>query len=566
MKKKFLQFLLLCFISNVQAQEFLQSTPQSQQWVNSEFKKLNRKQKIAQLMVVRLSEKQGDSAVFYTQEVSRYIRKYNIGALCLFQGNAVKQALVVNQLQSESRTPLMVCIDGETGVGMRFNDITPFPNQLTLGAAAQADLAYRMGQAMGLQCLRAGIHVNYTPVVDVNNNPANPVINVRSFGEDKFKVSRFGISLMKGMQETGVMACAKHFPGHGDVSVDSHYDLPVILKSRTQLDSLELYPFRELVKAGVGSMMMAHLYIPAIDATENQASSLSPKNVIELVRNEVGFKGITFTDALEMKGVAKFYPQGMASTQSLIAGNDMLCLPGDIKGSIKSVRKAIRKKQLSWDDIDVKVNRVLVAKYNLGLNEIRRIDTASLVYDLNKAVDPLKREIYKEAITLLKQTDSLMPLQTQKKVAFVGVGIAKENHFASLLKERYQADSYYFDYKANQAKADSILTHLKSNYDVVIIGIHQYSKYPANHFGISQTAISFIKNIDRQNKAINFVFGTPYALTHLSETANIIAAYEDDKLMHETAMKLLSGEIKAKGTLPVTVGNAFNFGFGIANK
>lgn len=567
MIKKWILYILILLSGSIQAQEFLQVSEASQKWADSVYKKLNRREKIAQLMVLRLSEKSGDSAIFYTKQISKYIQKYNIGSICLFQGKAIQQAITVNQLQQQAPTPLMVCIDGETGVGMRFNDIMPFPNQLTLGAVADADLAFQMGQAMGVQCKRAGIQVNYAPVVDINNNPANPVINVRSFGESKYKVAKFGVALTQGMQQAGVMACAKHFPGHGDVSVDSHYDLPVIPKSKLQLDSLEIYPFKEMIKAGVGSMMMGHLYIPAIDATANQASSLSKTNVTNLVRNELGFKGINFTDALEMKGVAKFYPQGQAATQSLIAGNDMLCLPGDIKGSIKSIRKAIRKKDLSWDDIHAKVNHVLIAKYNLGLHKTPIIDTTNLVVELNELVVPLKKEIYKQAITVLKQTDSTInQLHKKQKIAFVGVGLKVENHFSELLKNTYQANSYCLDYQASAQEANVLLQHLKGNYDVVIVGVHQYTKYPANNFGISYTAIDFIKQVNLQNKAITIAFGTPYAISNFTNLSNLVAAYEDDKLMHEAVLSFLKGEIKANGTLPVSIGNSFLFGYGIANK
>lgn len=567
MIKKMMIFILILLSGSVQAQEFLQVSKSSQQWADSVYKKLSRREKIAQLMVLRLSEKSGDSAIFYTKQVSKYIQKYNIGSICLFQGKAIQQAITVNQLQQQARTPLMVCIDGETGVGMRFNDVMPFPNQLTLGAVADVNLAFQMGQAMGVQCKRAGIQVNYAPVVDINNNPANPVINVRSFGESKYKVANFGVALTQGMQQAGVMACAKHFPGHGDVSVDSHYDLPVIPKSKLQLDSLEIYPFKEMIKAGVGSMMMGHLYIPAIDATANQASSLSKTNVTKLVRNELGFKGINFTDALEMKGVAKFYPQGQAATQSLIAGNDMLCLPGDIKGSIKSIRKAIRKKDLSWDDIQAKVNRVLIAKYNLGLQKAPIIDTLNLVAELNELVVPLKKEIYKQAITVLTQTDSTITrLNKEQKIAFVGVGLKVENHFSELLKNTYQANSYCLDYQASAQEADALLQHLRGNYDVVIVGVHQYTKYPANNFGISPTAIDFVKQINLQNKALTIAFGTPYAISNFTNLNNLVAAYEDDKWMHEAVLSFLKGEIKANGTLPVSIGNGFPFGYGIASK
>ncbi|EOR92791.1 Beta-hexosaminidase [Arcticibacter svalbardensis MN12-7] len=389
--KKLIIIAFLLSSTGLYAQRFLEVTPQSQHWADSTLKKLSRRQKIAQLMVIRTSTRSTKGVEFFEKDVLRYIRKYNIGSVCLFQGTSLQQALLINTLQQKAKTPLMVCVDGETGLGMRFSDVISFPDQLTIGAVQDPAIAYKTGQTIAAQCKRIGIQVDYAPVVDINNNPANPVINFRSFGEDKYKVASFGGSIMRGMQDNGIMACAKHFPGHGDVSVDSHLDLPVIMKSFAQLDELELFPFKALIREGVGSVMVAHLYIPAIDSTANRATSLSPNNVNKLLRHDLGFKGLTFTDALEMKGVAKYFPKGEASVLSLIAGNDMLCLPGDVEENIEKVRKSIRRKRQSWDDIDQKVNRVLLAKYNLGLSQVHKIDTISLAADLNAHTTALKK-------------------------------------------------------------------------------------------------------------------------------------------------------------------------------
>src|SRR3954468_2288934 len=310
-------FLLTSSFANF-AQTFYKETPLTKHWVDSVFKKLSKEERIAQLMVVRLSAKTPDGVVFYDKHVEENIRKYNIGAICLFQGSPVQQASYINYFQSIAKTPLMICIHGETGLGMRMTDsVMKFPDQLTLGAVDDSSLIYTIGKAIGKQCKREGINVNYAPVVDINNNPNNPVINFRSFGEDKYKVASFGIAMMRGIQSEGVMACAKHFPGHGDVSVDSHLDLPVIHKSLPQLDSLELYPFQQLFNSGVGSVMIAHLSIPAIDTTAHLPTSLSQKNVTGLLRKDLGFTGISFTDALEMQGVTKYFPSGDAALQSL---------------------------------------------------------------------------------------------------------------------------------------------------------------------------------------------------------------------------------------------------------
>ncbi|ADY52415.1 glycoside hydrolase family 3 domain protein [Pseudopedobacter saltans DSM 12145] len=563
MKKLFFVWAF-CSSLSVCAQEFLQKTPEAVLWADSVQKKLNKKQKIAQLMVIRVSERQGNKDVFFEEKVSKDIRKYKIGALCLFQGAAVRQAEVLNRLQSISKVPLMVTVDGETGLGMRFSDVKPFPNQLTMGATRDTALAYRVGKAIADQCHRAGIQVNYAPVVDINNNPANPVINVRSFGENKEMVALMGTAIMKGMQDEGIMACAKHFPGHGDVNVDSHYDLPVILKSREELNNLELFPFKALAKAGVGSMMMAHLYIPAIDTEENKATSLSKNNVTDLLRNEIAYQGLTFTDALEMKGVAKFYPQGLASAKSIIAGNDMLCLPGDIRGSVKSIRKAIRKGELSWKDIDQKVNRVLLSKYHLGLNQLKPVDTTNITADLNKDVYKVKTAVYEKAITVLNKTDSqLFDLSDTAKVAYVGVGLKSDNNLSRLLKSNYNTDVYLLANDASMDEVTQILNKLNDKYGAIILGLHQYSKNPANNFGISASSISLINAVLKKNNVLSLVFGSPYVINKFTAAKNLVACYEDDEVMQETAFKLLRNKITTSGRLPVSIDTTYPYGAGL---
>ncbi|MGC4037929.1 MAG: glycoside hydrolase family 3 N-terminal domain-containing protein [Chitinophagaceae bacterium] len=380
----FASFFLYSFISFGQYKSQLSR----QQWIDSVFKTLNDDEKIAQLMVLRttaLIDRKTMTIAYYDTSVAAAIQKYNIGAVCLFQGQVSWQANMINRLQSLAKTPLMVCIDAEYGLGMRLLDsVRRYPYQLTLGAVQDPKIIYQYGTAVAKQLHRMGIHVNYAPDVDINNNPNNPVIGYRSFGEDKYKVAAYGIQYMRALQEHSIMACAKHFPGHGDVAVDSHYDLPVINKSKSQLDSLELYPFRQLFNAGVGSVMIAHLFIPAIDSGTNRATSISYNTITGLMRNEIGYKGLTFTDALEMKAIAKYYPSGENSVQSLIAGNDMLCLPGDADTCIMKVKEAIDQKRLSWADIDNKVKKVLGAKYDYVIGNIKPVSVPNIVNDLNE--------------------------------------------------------------------------------------------------------------------------------------------------------------------------------------
>jgi beta-N-acetylhexosaminidase len=536
----------------------------AKRWSDSVYKKLGKEERIAQLMVVRLSTIDSKTKVvtFLDDNVASLIKKYNIGGICVFQGSPVKQANIINQLQAKAKTPLMMCIDAEWGVGMRIIDsVLPLPRQMMLGAMKDETVVYRYGKLVAEQCKRIGLQVNYAPVVDVNNNPNNPVINDRSFGEDKYKVANFGIQYMKGMQDNGVMACAKHFPGHGDVSVDSHLDLPVINKTMAQLDELELYPFRKIFDAGIGSVMLAHLYIPAIDTTSNRATSLSPNNVNNLMRKELNYKGLTFTDALEMQGVNKFYPNGAASVQSIIAGNDMLCLPGDVPLAINKIKEAIKNKQISWADIELHCKKVLVAKYEYGLNKLQPIKTENLATDLNKGIAEMRRLVAENAITLVsKKDESFFPLRDTKPgdIAFVGFGISTENEFAKRMRADYNATIFY-------GSDVDLLTKLQS-FKKVVIGIHNVGRYAATNFGFTKNTLEAISSLQQQKKCVSFVFGNAYSLKNFCAVSNLVICYEDDAIVQGTAVDLLQGKIFYKGVLPVTVCDIFKYGFGIDTK
>lgn len=516
------------------------------------------------MMVVRMSSTDGKNITFYENEVREAIEKYRIGGICLFQGGPLKQASLINEMQSLSKTPLFISIDAENGLGMRMDSVMPLPRQMMMGAVDDPALIYEYGRLVGEQCKRIGIQINYAPDVDVNNNPANPVINDRSFGEDKYKVALYGMQYMRGMQDVGVMAVAKHFPGHGDVSVDSHLDLPVIHKSMAQLDSLELYPFRQIVKAGVGGVMVAHLSIPAIDDRPNIASSISYNSVTKLLRNDLGHKGLIITDALEMKGVSKYFQPGEISVKALQAGNDMLCLPGDVPGSIKKIKEAIKKKDLSWNDINEHVQRILYAKYQYGLSALQPVSLNHLVEDLNAKSADMRRLIAEKSITLLRNEDkAVFPLAKGKRVAYIGVGLTKDNAFAKEIRNEYDAHVYYFDYKMPTTAIQPLLSLMSGRYDVVILGIHNYNRFPANDFGISKPAWSLIDSVQQRFRAITMFFGNPYAIKRECNSNILVACYDDDSTTQETAADMLSGRFMPKGKLPVTICERFKAGDGL---
>ncbi len=400
--------ILMLFLLQTNAQEGIR-------WVDSIMKSLSPDEKIAQLIMVRLSsiDLKTRTISYFDTTVERDIRKYNIGGICLFQGPPVKQVSLVNYFQSIAKTPILMAIDGENGVGMRVDSVTPLPKMMMLGALKDSSIVYRYGKWVAEQCRQMGLQVNFAPVADVNNNPDNPVINDRSFGENKYTVAKLATQYMLGMKDAGIMGSAKHFPGHGDVAVDSHLDLPVINKSRSALDTLELYPFKKLFEAGIESAMVGHLYIPSIDSSSKRASSISEKYVTGLLKNELGFSGLTFTDALEMKGVSAAFPDGAAGVESLIAGNDMLCLPGEVGTVIQKVKNAIAAKRITWETIDKHVKKVLEAKYNHGLANWKPVSTVNLLNRLNEQSDELKKEIAEKAITLGRLKDhSAFPLNS----------------------------------------------------------------------------------------------------------------------------------------------------------
>lgn len=568
----------------------------AEDWVDSVFRTLSPDEKIAQLMVIRLSaiDPSTHRAVFYDKEVEEAVRKYNVGGICLFQGDPLTQASHINYYQGLTRTPILFCIDAENGLGMRMDSVEGLPRQMMLGATGDPSLIYQYGRLVGAQCRRIGIQVNYAPVVDINNNPDNPVINDRSFGEDKFKVAQFGVQYMKGLQDEGVMACAKHFPGHGDVAVDSHLDLPVINKDKKQLDSLELYPFRALFNAGVGSVMIAHLYIPAIDNTPDRATSLSYNNVTRLLRKQLHYTGISFTDALEMKGVAKFYPDGEASVQSLVAGNDMLCLPGDVALSLKKINEAIRDKKIRWKDIDARVKKVLRAKYNYGLAGWQPVNTDHLTADLNQGIREMRRQVAENALTLVRNAEpAIFPLRAvdlpapaqrvagpsakdapaqrmapamapKKKIAYIGMGLTDDNAFSRRMRTDYNAHIYFFDYDLDSAKAAAALELLSNRYDALVIGLHNYARFPARNFSISRPVTWLLQELQQKERTVTLAFGNPYALKNSCDAKVLVACYEDDSTTQEVAADLLNGKFAAKGRLPVSVCTDFRAGAGVA--
>ncbi|SEK86556.1 beta-glucosidase [Chitinophaga rupis] len=527
------------------------------QWADSVFNTLTPEERIAQLIMIRAHSNLGQEHI---DKVVNDIHSNKVGGVIFFQGGPVRQAQLTNYYQSISKVPLLVSIDGEWGLGMRLDSVISLPRNLMLGALQDSTLAWQYGHLLGEQCRRMGIHIDFAPDMDVNNNPNNPVINDRSFGENKYQVARMGVATIQGMQAAGIMACSKHFPGHGDTDVDSHLDLPVIGKSRAQLDSLELYPFRQAIAAGVGSIMVAHLYVPAIDKRPNTPTSISYNATTRLLKNELDFKGLVVTDALEMKGIAKFYSKGEEALQSLLAGNDLLVLPSTAEGSVAAIMRGIKRGQISWAEVNKRVKKVLVAKYNLGLNKPQIIDTAHLTDDLNAKTDTLKKQIAEQAITLIKNDNRLVPFKMfpvkKEKMAVVAVGADGPNTFLETVKTyRPDADVFVFTNRQSLQEVAVLMNKLQRDYKQVIISLHNYNRRPANSFGITVAEKVLVRQLQQEMPSVLVAFGNPYALQYFCEAPTIMAAYEDDDITQKAAASILFGKIAPKGKLPVTVCN-----------
>ncbi len=534
-------------------------------WVDSIMKKLTPDERIGQLfMVAAFSNKDAK----HVTEITNLIKLNKIGGLIFMQGGPVRQASLTNKYQKLSKVPLMIAMDAEFGLAMRLDSTVLFPRQMTMGALQNDSLIYQLGKDMAMQCKRLGVHVSFSPVADVNNNPANPVIGTRSFGENKYLVADKASMYMKGLQDNNVLACGKHFPGHGDTDVDSHKALPTISYSSARLDSLELYPFKQLIKQGLGSMMVAHLYIPAYDTTANQATTLSKNVVTELLKNKLGFKGLIFTDALNMKGVSKFHGEGEVDVKALLAGNDVLLFSGDVPKAIAMIKASIAKGELTQEEIDLRCRKILMAKQWCGLDKKKLVKVSGIHIDLNTFSSTLLcRNIAENAITLLKNQNNLIPFThlDTLKIASVAIG-ESTGDFQERLNMYAPMQLFKLKRDAKNAERDTLLKKL-SKYNLVVLSLHKISQRPANNFGIDELDLKMIDTLQKMGKKIVLdVFGPPYSLNALKGAEKcdaVLMSYEEQDYLEDLSAQILFGGVSASGKLPVST-NYWKAGTGIA--
>lgn len=535
------------------------------EWVDSLYESLTTKERFAQLIMVPAWSNKG---IKHENEVAFLIEKYKIGGIAFFQGGPGRQIELVKRYQKLSDIPLLMGIDAEWGLGMRLDSTLSFPYQMALGAIQNDSLIYAMGREIGRQLRVTGIHMNFAPVLDVNNNPENPVINYRSFGSDKYNVTRKGIAFIQGLQDEGIIATGKHFPGHGDTDTDSHLALPIINHSLDRLNDIELYPFRKSIRAGLGAIMVAHLHVPELDPDEKLPTTLSKKVISDLLDTQIGFSGLIVTDALNMKGVTNNFPPGEIEVLAFGAGNDLLVYVEDVKIAIESLSQALIDGRISEIQLERACKMVLAAKLWAISGSDRNLSSKGVFSKINSAsARVLKSELTAASLTVLRNSEEIIPIKDLgiKKIASVSIGRNTLSIFQNRLAKYTKIDAYTLPNSSSASDFNKLLVNLEK-YDLVILGLHDLDMRPQKNFGILPGAASFTDNLMAQNNTILTVFGNPYALDKLKGLKNakgIVLAYHENSITQDQSAQLIFGGIGAIGRLPVEIGNKFHAGEGV---
>ncbi|MEA1887131.1 MAG: glycoside hydrolase family 3 N-terminal domain-containing protein [Bacteroidota bacterium] len=531
-------------------------------WVDSIMSALSIEEKIAQSIFLATWS---DKDIGHYTEIDRMIREYGIGGLVFFQGTPGKQVELIKHYQEISPLPLAIALDGEWGAGMRLDKMQDYPYQMTLGAINNDLLVYEMGSRIAEEFRLLGLTSNLAPVADINNNPDNPVINFRSFGENRNSVARKVIMYMEGLQDNGILATAKHFPGHGDTDTDSHYDLPVIIHGRQRFDSLELYPFKMAIQEGIGGIMSAHLNIPALDTTSDLPSTLSKKIMTGLLKEELGFQGLVLTDAMNMKGLTKYYEPGQAEAIAYMAGNDIIEYVNDAGLAIRSIKDFYDKGKIPYSKIENTTRKILAFKYWSALHAQEPSGEKAIEKSNQNANSAFIRKLYANALTVLNNRDNIIPVKRldNKKIACIAINSRNKTALQSMAEKYTRIDNYYWTKESNEN--DSLVKKLEE-YNLVIAGIFDTDQRPFMNYGISPEASDFIGQLAYKTKLIGIYFGNPYAINSLPDlqcAEGLILAYQENKYTEELSAQLIFGGIGGHGKLPVTINEKYGQGHGI---
>jgi beta-glucosidase-like glycosyl hydrolase/CubicO group peptidase (beta-lactamase class C family) len=554
--------IMMAFFSSYslfsQSSLFAEDLIAQRQWVDSIYSNLSLEEKIGQLFMIDVFTSRSDSEL---ESLESLIKSNHVGGVIFSKGNPYRQAQLTNKIQTENKIPLLVGMDAEWGLAMRLDSTYAFPWNMTLGAIQDTSIVRKVGKQIGKHSKRLGVHINFAPVADINTNPKNPIIGNRSFGETKDIVISHSVALMKGMHEAGILSSAKHFPGHGDTEQDSHKTLPSIGFSEKRIRDIELKPFQALIDEGVSSVMVAHLNIPSLESQKNLPSSLSSKIVSDLLKEELGFNGLIITDALNMKGVSNSSTPGEVDMQAFKAGSDILLISEDIPKAINIIKEAVLKGDITNKRLAASVKKILYAKYKVGLNSFKPIETDQLTEELNSEEnDAVYQEAIQNATTVIKNDLGILPINDidHQTYAYIALGDASGDEFFKTMNQYARVD------KIDVTKTNIDLNQF-SDYDQIIIGFHKSDANPWADYKFSPFEIELIKSISQDYKTILVNFTRPYSLLQLRNYINIdaiVQAYQNSTIAQQVVGQQLFGAIDFKGKLPVSITSAFPVGTG----
>lgn len=521
-------------------------------WVQNTYNALSQDEKLGQLFIVALYTNKGED---YISNVRNLVQKEKLGGLILMQDDAAREITLLNEFQKASKVPMLIGMDAEWGLFQRIPTAHKFPWAITLGAIQNKSLIYEMASKIAEDCHRMGINWDFAPVVDVNTNPDNPIIGNRSFGSEVDNVVQSALAYSNGLQDQNILAAIKHFPGHGDTSSDSHLDLPVVSHALSRLNAVELAPFKQLMEKNVGGVMIAHLYVPALEPTKGIPASLSKKIVTDILKNQYGYKGLIITDALNMGAVANRYQPGEVDALAFAAGNDIMLFSGDVNGAKKRIQKAIDNNEIPKSRVEESVKKILLTKYFLGLNHYKAVNPEKINEELDtEAHKILMEKLYANALTLLKDDAQLLPLDCTKTYYYVALEEGPSQNYL----DRLNLNNTVIIKKAS--KINSIPAGA-----AVIVGFHKDNSTAYKPYKITAESKVILKSLAEKNKVILQVFGSPYALkdVDISKVSTVLVAYENNDDSFSASAKALSGKTKISGKLPVLVNDQLKAGMGI---
>ena len=555
--KNIFTYLFILIFANLSAQYFPKNAPKNleqkaEKYADSLYQQLSLDEKIGQLYIVALYNNRGEEEI---RKIRNLVEKEKIGGLILMQDNAEKHIQLLNEFQGKSRVKMMIGIDGEWGLFQRFPAAHKFPWAMTLGAIQDNSLIYEMTSKIAEDCKRMGIYWDFAPVVDVNTNPANPIIGNRSFGSDINNVIAKGLAYAQGLQDNGVLASMKHFPGHGDTDTDSHLDLPVVSHNLERLNSVELAPFKALLDKKIGGVMVAHLYVPALEKQSGIPASVSYDIITNLLKKSYQYNGLIITDALNMNAVAKKFPAGELDLRAFKAGNDIMLFSQDVPNGKALIKAAIEKGEISENRLAESVKKILKTKYLLGLQNLKSINSENINEDLNNASHAeLSEKLYSNAITLLKDEKNLLPLSCSETYYYLPLEEAPFQTFVENLNLGTTA----------KVISKTEIAQIPEN-STVIVGFHKDNSTAYKSYKISQESKDILAELSKKQNVILDVFGSPYALkdVDISKISTVLVSYENNDLSMKASAKAVLGKTKISGKLPVIVNENLKAGSGI---